>query len=582
MTSPRLASLPRHQHIDELRPILPQMKASGYTGIWIENEELPWTVEDPSANREFQGNWKLMDLDDLTAGPHAADYDRYFDDLGAQCLANGLDLCLSLWLPRLSQRLCDHLRATRPKAIGKAMQHGRGPFPTLCTCADGEGLAVIRESLGGFLRRHPAITMVKVATEDNSAICCDPDCPNAHGSTRAEHAGNLFATVEQTIVATNPRARLMLYPWFWEANYRAAILPRLTSDYLVVAKVGMDARGTGDGLAPCEGSFDCTLTTEGAGPKITEWVARVGADRVVAMLAVRNSVDSMWVANPPYPGRLWRTWQDLRRQGVAGFLDFECGGWVPGSANSALKNFVDNPDRDQATALVAIARDLDLNPQATGHAIAGWNAMDRAWGLLPITLGETGVSGWSSRFGFAWSMAIATPLLMNVGFGGSDRGHAIHWFSPYHFFNLSTGPRVAVCFQRVLAPMTEALHELALAAGFSGNEILRREAVAAQALVWSVQSALLWCAAPERAAAGPVAFAPLRAQAIDLATRMRALRQANPWVWTNNCWHQDRTPQSQRGLAAGLADHPDCFTAAISAMEQEAAARPMAAGHVVG
>lgn len=561
-----LAGLLRHRDPVEIAGDLRRAKAKGYTGIWIEND---YVAAGKPAESHFGNNWRLFDLFDFTLARKCEPYREYLRQVCGLCERYGLDVYVSFWMPRLGPEFLAYLQKRHPNAIGRSDGFVAKGVPCLCTCEAGEGLAILERMVQQFMCDFPQVRGLKIATEDNGAYNCESNCPNAHGTSRARHAANMFATVQRAMLAVRSDAQLLLYPWFWRDGYEQEILSQLTDNYLVVTKMEQGAIQKLESDEPGEPLFDSSIVADKPGPLFLDWVKRVGSDRIVDMVPVGTGIDDFFLANPPYPGRLHRRFQNLAKQGVRRFLDFECGGHCKGSGEEAVALFNQSSKLSEPVFLRRLAGRMYRSPQARRAAIAGWRAFDEGFGKLPIGLGGTRSPGYSGRVGFAWSMCIATPLLPHM-FGG-ERRHEIHWFSPYNFFTAEAAPRLEFHFLQVLAHWQEAAKDLAVAAALDGSsESSVREAVAAQAHLLSMRSVLHWCLGVQLAgnASKQGSFRNLMRAEVVLTEEFMSLRDAHPWIWANNCWHPHLTPLSQKGIADGLAKHKDTFTAKIKVMKK--------------
>jgi hypothetical protein len=562
-----LASPLRHRRPFDLAEDLKRFKSKGFTGLCIENDYLGVPL-DPVGQPHFTDNWRIFNLFDFTRGKHRARYRRNLQELCALCEHNRLELYVTFWLPRLNGEMLAYLRKHRPRALGRSTSVGGEPQVCLCTCEAGDGLNVLGEMVEEFMREFPQVRGLKVATEDNYALNCEPSCPHAHGASRARHVANMFATVHRSMLRARPDARLLLYPWFWRAGYTEEILEQLKGDYFIVTKMESGAVQQIEEDIEGEPLFDSSIVADKPGKPFLDWIKVVGPERIVDMVPMGTGIDDFFLANPPYPGRLYRRFRQLAKHGVRRFIDFECGGHCAGSDEEAFALFRTNPGLSEKAFLRSLAVRMYRDPRARQQAVAGWQAFDRGFGQLPIGLGETGRKQFSGRFGFAWSMCIATPLLQRLI--GEERGHEIHWFSPYNFFTPSLAPRLGFHFQRVLAAWTESLAHLAVADRLEGEtEASRREYLAVQARVLSIHSVLHWCLAARLD--DKRNFRDLMRTELELTERFHPLLRKHPWLWDNNCWHPHRTPLSQKQISPLLKEHKDVFRAKIEVMRRELA-----------
>jgi hypothetical protein len=556
-----LALPPRHARAQDLADDLGRYKVKGYTGIYLENDYLRWTWE-PEPGQAGHGNFRLFNLFDFTLSPQRRIYQEYLEGVCGLCRGQGLDVYASFWLPMLSREFLAWLEQQHPDAIGSSTNGA----PTLCMCSAGGGLSILSGMVEQFMRDFPGVRGMKVATEDNDCLVCDEHCPHARGTSRARHAANLFACVEQAMGRTREGVKLLLYPWFWGAGYLEEILSRLQSEYLVVTKMEMGSAQKIEQDIPGEPIFDDSIVSGQAGPPFLDWIKRVGADRIIDMVPTGTGIDDFFLANPPYPGRLYRRFHLLSDHGVRRFLDFECGGHCPGGGEETVALFNADPELEEEPFLAALAERMYRRPPARPWAVRGWQAFDRGFGQLPIGIGGTGIRLFSGRFGFAWSVCIATPLVQSL-FDG-DRWQAIHFFSPYNFFSKDLSPRLEMHFLQVLAEWEESSRCLATANALEGETpVAVREAVSAKAHTLSVLSVLNWCTAAKLAGeASSGTFKDLCRLEVERTQEFADLCRAHPWIWDNNCWHPQQTPLSQRGVGYDSRRFRNAFEAKLAVM----------------
>jgi len=485
------AVLPRHAKVEEVFPVLERYRDKGFTGVWIENDYLRWSWN-IHPDQGFLGNWMLFNIFDFTMSTEKALYQDYLSKLCAKCVELDLKFYGSFWLPKLNTEMRSYLREHNPDALGSCMWDGSRE-ETLCTCADGAGLAFLERMVGSYLALSPAIRGLKVATLDNSAFVCDETCPHAHGSTRAQHVGNLYGSVQRAMRTVRPDAELFVYEWFWEPGYLQEVQKQITRPYFLVCKIEIGTRQHLETAIEGEPLFDASNLTGEEGGDYKESVNAVGADRVVEMPALGSGIDDFFFGSPPIPGRLHRRMLLHRKVQCDKLIEFDCGGHWADSNEEAYAVFNAEPDISQPGLLRKVAAAIYRSPEAQARAIAGWQSFDEGYGQLPIGLGETHCSQISGRFGFSWTMCIATPLVREA-FGDSDRGQSIHWFSPYNFFKSSLVDGLEMHFLRVQNCWQRAAAALAAASALDGDRVRpSHESIAARAHVLGVASALNWC-----------------------------------------------------------------------------------------
>ena len=522
----------------------------------------------------FWGEVRLFNLFDFTRG---RDRQRCREYLRRLCRMGGnahLDVYAWFALPQLTEEFRQFLRAEHPGAIGRMHREEQSTAETLCTCSDGKGLAVLGELIEEFMRDFPEIRGIMLVTLDCEAHLCDGKCPYAHGTSQADHAANLVECVQQAMRRVRRDAQLLVYPWFWKPGFKEAVIPRLKEPYFILSRFSQLARQQIEPGIAGEPLFDASLVLpESMGSEFADWLKRVGPEHVADVLPAGTGIDCLFLAAPPNPVGVYRRLRALATCGVRQFVDFDCGGHHPGSCEETGALFHENPGIDESALLGEVAARLYHRPEARGPAVRGWQAFGRGFVNLPIGLGETGSSQFSGRFGMAWPMCIATPLVREA-ISDTDQRHKIHYFSPYNFFRPDLAERLEACLLRVLTDWQAAAQELAVADALEGHTAAsKQEALSAEGHVVCVLSALNWCGAARVAKKpdGKARFAQSQRLESDLVRRFQGMLRQWPGLWDNNCWHPHYTPLGQR-LGLGLDRYHDAFEAklAIQSARQEA------------
>jgi hypothetical protein len=563
------AVLPRHCHVEEMFPVLARYKKRDFTGIWIENDYLRWSWK-INPDQGHLGNWMLFNIFDFTLSEQKAMYQEYLFKLCGHCVDLNLDFYGSFWLPKLNTEMHAYLREYNPRALGSCMWHGKRQ-ETLCTCREGSGLAFIESMVSAYLRLSPAILGLKVATLDNGAYVCDETCPNAHDTTRAQHVGNLYGSVQKAMQTARADAELLVYEWFWQPGYLEEVQKQITQPYLLICKIEVKTVQHLEAAIPGEPLFDASDLTEEEGADFKEAVHAVGAQRVIEMPALGSGIDDFFFGSPPIPGRLHRRMQLHRAVGCDKLVEFDCGGHWDDSNEQAYTVFNAEPDISRGALLERVAANFYRTGAARNLAIAGWKAFDEGFGYLPTGLGHTNCLGATGRFGFAWTMCIATPLVREA-FGDADQGERIHFFSPYNFFNSTLVDRLETQFLRVQTRWQLAARLLTAASKLEGDTTRSsHEAVAAQGHGLGVASALNWCNACRYARSATLAlgFEDVIQTEIELTQQFHALSSNNVWLWNHICWHPHQTPMSQQHLGFEGLTTQNTFEAKLEIMKRK-------------
>ena len=556
-----IANLPRHQRVADLDRHLGRLAEGGATGIWIENDYLRWDWGNDDGDSGFGGNWRLFNIFDFTRSRHRARYQDYLHALIRQSRRHGLGVYGSFWLPKLNHELETWMGAHLPGAFGAADYGSGNQCTTWCSCADGVGIALQRAIYGEFLAEFPDLAGLKVAIKDNSAFVCTRHCPHAHGDDEASNAARIYRTMQEVVAAAGkPRDFLCLYPWFWDhvPGMEEAIVAALEPGYRVITKYASELPAAIEPDRPSSCFIDATMVAARPGPSFLRWRQRVGGGRLLDMTPLANSMDLMFVAGPPLLALAWERWGMLAGHQLGGIIDFECGGSPAPSTLRGFRLFQERPELRTDVAVAETIRCMWRLSATTASGLAGGYAdVAAGWRAIPLALGE---ENFSARFGQAWPLTLATPLVRSA-FAAHDQGHRIHWFSPYNFFRADTAARLRPHFARMLEAWIRA--ELAFAAAAAEDPGIADEHLAVQACVLCVRSALTWCSAA--VCEDDTNFDTCIAHQLVLVGRMQALLAAQPDLWENNCWHPHQTAISQRGLGFAPGDR-DAFAASLRIM----------------
>lgn len=540
-----IAGLTRHTKVSEIADGLIKTKANGFTGVYMLNDYIGWNWE-PDGVSGFDGCWRLYNIFDFTLSKKKEIYQAYLQDLCKACKKAGLDIYISLWMPMISAEMTEYLQNNTKKGIGSGMYEDK-PYPTFCTCAEGEGLKVMGQMVEMLMGKFPQIKGLIVATEDNGCLLCDDSCPNAHGTVRSDHVANMYETIEASMNKVRSDAQLFVYPWYWKEGYFEKVLPRLKKDYYVVCRLKQYSKQQLELEIPGGLLQDCHIVSEKEGPEIHKWIDKVGVTRILDMTPTATSSDNWFLAAPPHPGRLYRHLKLQSDLGITKFLDYDCGSHIGGTSNEdAIGIFNKQPTISEDKLLEALAAKRFLNKKARELAIRGWKAFDKGFGYIPMGFGETRNPNWSERFGFSWTLCMATPIVP-ANFGNKECMHEFFWFSPYNFFRPAMAQRIEIQFQKMVLYWQEASMYLQSASILEGSIESTHDANAALAHLMCAESAMHFCigaslsANPENKS-----FKDLLLSEINLTTKFNDFYKLYPWVYDNSCWHPQFTPLAQR------------------------------------
>ncbi|MCX6971144.1 MAG: hypothetical protein NTV93_13470 [Verrucomicrobia bacterium] len=563
-------ALPRHDQVDEIKPVLARYRAAGFTGIWVENDYLRWSWA-PDPDSGFGGNWRLFNLFDFTRSVEAPRYRAYLHEIGAACQAEGLELCISFWLPKLNQELREYFHRHEPSSLGKAVYGVDHERETWCSCPGGTGITAFAGMFDEFLTEFPEVTRLKISIKDNCAFICTEECPHSQGATEAQNAARVFQVVQQSIAdAGRPPETLLVYPWFWEEGFEEEVVSVLKPGHTLLTKYAVGSERAIEAGSPAGQLFDSSLLGEYPGPIFERWRERVGGDHIVDLLPWSNSMDAMFVAHPPTLMLVWKRLEMLRDKGVRGIMDFECGGSPARSTVEAIRLFQETGGTiGSEEAAQRIARDV-YGVADPAPLVEAWTLVSRAWDTIPMSLSETGIMepyGLSPRLGQAWPACAASPIVREA-FAEGEQGHHIHWFSPYNFFGFQLSARLRPFFDKMEALFAGADQLMQTVAATENAVDFAREARAIQGLRLCSQAAINFCdAALAMKSANDTAFDHARSRHVRTLKAMSDLDRQDAEFWANCCWHPHQMPISQRNLGFDPAKDRNAFTASLHVMQ---------------
>jgi len=558
----------RHERVSDISKDLKRYKEKGYNAVYFENDYVTWSWNnDPDAG--FGGNWKLFNIFDFTLSKKREPYVKYLNEFCKASKEAGLDVFASFWIPKLNTEFREYVVKNYPNAFGRYCWQGKY-YESLCTCEKGYGLQVISKMVEQFMRENPQVKGLKVGTIDNSAIVCDTSCPYANGSTHADHAANLYKTIQDAMLKVRPDAQLIVYYWMWEKGYLQKVCSQLKKPFFIGCKVEKKTKQKlEDGIEGDE-LFDASILTEEVGNDFKESIITVGAENVIDMIPVGSGNDDFYFAAPPYPGRIYRRFKLLDSLRVPNFMDFECGAHHPGSGEEAVNVYQHDPLLSEDEFLMKVAGIMYTNAKARNLAIDGWKVFDKGFGYLPIGIGRNNRIQMSGRMGEAWTMCIATPIDLNTLLKDKKDGE-VHWFSPYNFFTRELSSRLETQFLKVLYEWQKSSELLSAANEQEGNtDYSHREAISARSHCLGVLSALNWCHAatladtPDR----EKRFRDIDQLEFEVTKEFNNLLKHNAWIYDNNCWHPFQTPLSQQGIGFDLKTDRNPFEVKIRIIEK--------------
>ncbi len=383
---------------------LRRLRPAGYTAVAIQNDPFPAADDDPANGRESAD--RILFLYTLGARPSGERFRRYIRDCSDKAHKAGLRFLLDCWEPCVPTVL----GKTFP-AAWQGMEEGRRVASRLCL-----GHPAAAEWYGDNLRHvcesQPDIDGFIMGREDNDARLCDATCPRCGGRPTVERWADFYRRFAAILAGLNRPRELVLYDWWWKRGDHAPLLRKVPAVKRVVTRFENNlTRHDHPRLVQGESLFqDVTLCAGAPIPDsagILDVYRKLGRE-VYPMMAFTGSMEAFFqpyvVAPRWYAGKL----KALRREGCAGWMDYDCGGMDSGLTLDLLQTAHAKPRASLESWVkeTLVRRYGGETARAAGPAMT---AFERAVELFPIDLFTTDARLLQAA-GYVLGFCISTPL----------------------------------------------------------------------------------------------------------------------------------------------------------------------------
>jgi hypothetical protein len=140
----------------------------------------------------------------------------------------------------------------------------------------------------------------------------------------------------------------------------------------------------------------------------------------------------------------------MRKEGVKGWVDYDCGGIHEGLMLDLVSVVQHNPKASVKDWLHLLAVKRYQSPQAVEGALAAWKAFDRAVEFFPAILDFKSIPSYSGRFGIAMGLVPMMPFLPERARQAKDFEQEYFWFDPHNFLGHEALPAMRHCMSRAL------------------------------------------------------------------------------------------------------------------------------------
>jgi len=447
-----LALPPRCEQLFPSDRWLKAVSEAGYTHLCLQND--PFFHPEMDLRDWGENGCRLLSVYDMCSGPRYRSYLEWLKAIGERAGRHGLKMALQLWEPRLT-RLARH---TLPSEWKGPALHG-GWVEPLCY-GHPDARAWFLRAVETLIETAPSLDRFVFGINDNNAFLCDETCPRCKGKPVYERLAEILQEVEAAGLRVRPQFRLIVYDWTWshgavgkEVLYQEAILSRLSKDTPILTRMRKGALHIPDPAhQEWRGEiFDMSTACEQLGPHFQR--AREAAQRfgnpLLVMLPLSGMFEALLEPHVPAVGKIAKTFQQMRDEGVDGWVDFDCGGIHEGLMLDLVRVVQHVPDQSWQEWVRQTAKERYKNETASSAALAIWNAFDAAVDAMPVNLAFKRAPRFSG-IGGALAVLILHPFLPERALSASGGNWTGNWSDPHQFLLPEIIPAVRHCLSLAL------------------------------------------------------------------------------------------------------------------------------------
>jgi hypothetical protein len=384
---------------------------------------------------------------DMTAGPNQTGYLAWLHAVSSASARHGLKLAFQAWEPVLSSDACRSL----PAAWKGPVRLEASSRETLCV-SQPEARAWFLKGFERVLEAAPEMDTLVLSCEDNDAALCTSDCPRCGSRPVAVRWGELYRDIQITCLRVRPGFQLILFDWFWEDGYFQPIFSRVAKGTPILTMMELGASYTPDPTHP-EWSgrvLDSSLGCETPGTHLAR--ARQISDTYGGPVYIMPTLSSMWegweLPYVPAVGQVAKKFDLMRREKVAGWVDYDDGGIPLGLTLDLVRVVQHNPSASLEEWLQLLAQDRYGSAADIGRE--AWEAFDRGVRVFPTVLDFKSIDEYAGRFGAAIGLTPLHPFIAERARLGKDSRHTYYWFDPHNFLTPEAVPAVRHCLGKAL------------------------------------------------------------------------------------------------------------------------------------
>lgn len=388
----------------------------------------------------------LLSIFDMTSGPVHNGYLSWLRAVSRASARHGLRLALEVWEPTLS---CE-ARRTLPSAWkGPALESGYEP---LCV-SQPEARAWFLKGFEALLEAAPEMDALVMGVNDNDANLCGSSCPRCGTRPMSVRLGELYRDIQTTCQRLRPGFQVIMYDWFWAEDYFQAVFSRVAKGTPILTRMERGASYAPDPTHP-EWSghvFDESLGCDVLGPDFAraQQIAYRYGGPVYVMPTLSGMFEGWELPYVPAAGQMAKKFDCMRRENVAGWVDYDCGGIHQGLMLDLVRVVQANPRASSEKWLQLLARER-YGSATAGIAREAWEAFDRGVRVFPSVLDFSAIPEYSGRFGVAIGLTPMHPFVAERARQSRDLGQTHLWFDPHNFLTPEAMPAVRHCLGKAL------------------------------------------------------------------------------------------------------------------------------------
>ncbi len=530
---------PRAEAMFPTQRWLAAVAAAGYTHLCLQND--PFFHPEMDLRDTGENTFRLLSLFDLTTGPRHPAYLQWLGAVDAAAAGQGLKLAMELWEPRLSRPA----RQLLPPQWKGPPSHG-GWVEPLCVSVP-EARQYLLKGFMTLAGAMPHLNALVLGVNDNSAWLCGPACPRCGQTDVRLRLGTLYADIEKVCRQVRADLQVIPYDWMWDEEHYQAVFGRLAERPMVLTRLERGVDHTPDPANPrWHGRvFDESVGCDGVGRDFgqAQRMMRQRQGQVLVMPTLSGMFEGFHLPYVPAMGQVARKFDRMRCAGVAGWVDYDCGGIHEGLMLDLVATVQHHPEAELEQWLDELAR-RRYGDVAAGIARRIWESFDQAVRLWPGQLEIEGIAEFSGRFGIAMGLLPLHPFLPERLGAGEQAQQAHFHFDPHCFAR----PQALAPVRALLAKTRRAVVEVpawfaqlvaAAPPGCHRAAELDRDIAQMVLLNWrSAANFFEWAAA--RQGDGTVDLPAVLRDEIETTRRFRELAVRPELGYGNMTWHPER------------------------------------------